>query len=77
MDMYQQLFDDYYDETLAWLEERTSDKNYSLITIINELDNLHKYEGLDWTGRGELKRAEIEGKIWAYIAFINRYKKPE
>jgi len=74
MDIYQKILDTTYDETLASLELGLSDKNYSLTTIINELDNLHKFEGLDWIGRGELKQAEIEGRIWAYTAFINRQK---
>ncbi|MDN5334871.1 MAG: hypothetical protein PWP59_2133, partial [Sphaerochaeta sp.] len=32
------------------------------------------YEGQDWVGRGELKNSEIQGQIYAYIAFIGKMK---
>jgi len=48
-----------------------------LIDIEGELHHLTIYEGQDWVGRGELKNNEIQGQIYAYIAFIDRLKKQQ
>lgn len=46
----------------------------SLIVLEGELHHLTVYEGQDWVGRGELKNSEIQGQIYAYIAFIGKMK---
>jgi hypothetical protein len=71
MDIYQQILDDTFETVLGTLKLRLLSDTFSLETVRNELDSLYKYEGLDWVGRGEVKRAEIEGTILAYQVFIN------
>lgn len=70
----QQVFHDAYDTTLFYLENRQKLTPLSLIDIEGELYHLTVYEGQDWAGRGELKNSEIQGQIYAYIAFIDRMK---
>jgi hypothetical protein len=75
MDIYQQILDDTFETVLGTLKLRLLSDTFSLETVRNELDSLYKYEGLDWVGRGEVKRAEIEGTILAYQVFINEQVK--
>lgn len=75
--MEEQVFDTSYEETLAALEIRSRSDSFSLEQIRNELRDLYKFEGLDWTGRGGLKQAEIGGTILAYQAFLHRRKGDE
>jgi len=75
MDIYQQILDDTFEAVLSTLKLRLLSDTFSLETVKNELDSLYKYEGLDWVGRGEVKRAEIEGTILAYQVFINEQVK--
>jgi hypothetical protein len=69
----QETFDENYERTLAKLQALAGTPEFSLDTVRRELDALCRYEGLDWTGRGELKQAEIEGSILAYQVFIRRF----
>lgn len=75
MDIYQQILDDTFESVFSTLKLRLLSDTFSLETVKNELDSLYKYEGLDWVGRGEVKRAEIEGTILAYQVFINEQVK--
>jgi hypothetical protein len=68
----QETYDENYERTLAKLQALAGTPEFSLDTVRRELDALYRYEGLDWTGRGELKQAEIEGTILAYQIFIRR-----
>jgi hypothetical protein len=68
----QETFDDNYERTLAKLQAEALTDGFSMETTKHELDALYQYEGLDWTGRGELKQAEIAGAILAYQTFIRR-----
>ena len=71
------IFDDSYELTLAKLNSGAEKPDFQLDRVRNKLDALYKYEGLDWTGRGELKQAEISGAILAYQVFINELKGDE
>lgn len=66
--------DDAFDDTMKHLEFVASQEGFDIQQVQEELKSIEKYEGLDWTGRGELKAAEISGTILAYQAFIMRYK---
>lgn len=71
----QQLFDDEYEKTLETLTKRAQSAEFSLETVEQELSYLQVYEGHDWSGRGELKQAEISAQILAYQVFLKRYSK--
>lgn len=71
----ERVFHEAYDRTLLYLENRQKMAPLSLIDIEGELHHLTVYEGQDWVGRGELKNSEIQGQIYAYIAFIDKMKK--
>lgn len=68
------IFDDSYESTYKNLTIKAANLNFDFENIKNELDSLYKYDGLAWTGRGDLKQKEIDGQILAYQAFIKRYK---
>jgi hypothetical protein len=72
MDTEQKIFDDAYENTLAALQAAALQPDFTLQTVRNELAALYKYEGLDWTGRGDIKQAEISGSILAYQVFLKR-----
>ena len=82
MDIYDSIFDETYESVLHGLyarsegerEDEDGGNGFSLETVKGELDSLCKYDGLNWTGRGSVKQAEIEGSILAYQAFILRYR---
>lgn len=67
------LFNKNYEQALEHLKTRAGTRKLSRKEIENELDALYKYEGLDWAGRGELKRIEIESSILAYQVFLLEY----
>jgi hypothetical protein len=71
----EQVEDDAFEDTLKYLELLAAQENFDISQVEAELRAVQKYEGLDWTGRGALKAAEISGAIMAYQAFIMRYKK--
>lgn len=73
-DLYQQIYDDTYEGILNSLQTRSKNIDFSFNIVKEELDSLYKYEGLGWTGRGDLKQAEIEGTILAFEVFIMQYK---
>jgi hypothetical protein len=73
----QHAFHNAYDTTLHHLRTRQELSKQSLIDVEGELYHLTVYEGQDWGGRGVLKNAEIQGQIYAYIAFINELKKEQ
>jgi hypothetical protein len=70
----ERVFHESYDRTLLYLENRHKMAPMSLIDLEGELHHLTVYEGQDWVGRGELKNSEIQGQIYAYIAFIGKMK---
>ncbi len=74
MDNYDSIFDETYESVLHGLYTRSEGRDFSLDSVKRELDSLCKYDGLNWTGRGSVKQAEIEGSILAYQAFILRYR---
>ena len=67
------VFDVNFDQTLQRLHLLASKDDFSIDSVERELETLYKYEGLDWTGRGELKQAELSGRITACQAFIHRW----
>ncbi|MCF7940362.1 MAG: hypothetical protein K9M84_02010 [Spirochaetia bacterium] len=69
-----EVFDSQYEITMNRLKEQALAQDFTIEKLEGELQSLVKYEGLDWTGRGNLKAAEISGAILAYQAFIYRYK---
>ncbi len=73
----QYAFHTAYDTTLTYLRTRQQISKQNLIDVEGELFHLTVYEGQDWGGRGILKNAEIQGQIYAYIAFINEMKKEQ
>ncbi|MDD3057354.1 MAG: hypothetical protein PHY87_01295 [Sphaerochaeta sp.] len=73
----QNAFHTAYDTTLHYLRTRQQVSKQNLIDVEGELFHLTVYEGQDWGGRGILKNAEIQGQIYAYIAFINEMKKEQ
>ena len=77
MSIEQEIFDHHYEITLAYLNDAEERKDFSLEQVRSELKNLLVYQGQDWTGRGEIKSAEIEGTILAYQAFILRRERVE
>jgi hypothetical protein len=70
----EEVFDSQYEITMNRLKEQALAQDFTIEKLKGELQSLVKYEGLDWTGRGNLKAAEISGAILAYQAFIYRYK---
>ncbi|MGE4585049.1 MAG: hypothetical protein AB7C91_10415 [Sphaerochaeta sp.] len=70
-------FREAYETTLHHLENRQTTSPLRLMDIEGELYHLTVYEGQDWGGRGVLKNAEIQGQIYAYMAFIDTLKKVE
>ena len=61
-----------YQQTLATLERRTAEADFSLDTIKAEYEALMVYQGHGMDGRNLYKDAEIEGQIDAYQVFIHR-----
>lgn len=66
------LYEKNYEKTLAHLENQAKGEAFNLEDIKKELEALYVYEGQDWTGRGELKEAEIASTIAAYQSFLSR-----
>lgn len=77
IDLYQTILDDTFDVVLKTLYERRKLNDFSFENIKKELESYYKYDGLDWTGRGETKQAEIDGTIMAYQVFIDKIEKEE
>ncbi|MCY1151839.1 MAG: hypothetical protein PQJ49_03090 [Sphaerochaetaceae bacterium] len=75
IDIYQDVFDKTYQTILVALENRSKKADFSIQNIKGELLSFYRYDGLDWTGRGETKQAENDGAILAYEVFIERYEK--
>lgn len=71
----EQVEDDAFNRTLKHLEAMSAQPGFEISQAEAELKSVEKYEGLDWTGRGGLKAAEISGTLLAYQAFIMRHKK--
>jgi hypothetical protein len=69
------VFDHHYEVTLLHLEQLSHKEDFSIELVKAELENLTKYQGLGWSGRGLLKEAEISGEILAYQAFIMRWER--
>lgn len=69
------VFDHHYEVTLLHLEQLSRKDDFSIELVKDELENLTKYQGLGWSGRGLIKEAEISGEILAYQAFIMRWEK--
>lgn len=67
-------FREAYESTLRHLEARQAMSPVTILDLEGELHHLTIYEGQDWGGRGVLKNAEIQGNIYAYLAFINTLK---
>jgi len=61
-----------YQQTLAALENRAAEANFSLDTIKAEYEALTVYQGHGMDGRSMFKEAELEGQIDAYQIFIHR-----
>ncbi|MBN2627476.1 MAG: hypothetical protein JXA95_12485 [Spirochaetales bacterium] len=61
-----------YEKTLAHLEQQKKTPSYSREDIEKELEALYIYEGQAWSGRGEIKDAEISSSIAAYQVFLSR-----
>jgi hypothetical protein len=74
MSVEDDVFDHHYDVTMKYLNEQSQKEDFSIDLVKAELVSLTKYEGLDWTGRGLIKEAEISGAILAYQAFIMRWE---
>ncbi len=72
MDTEEKIFNQEYERTLGMLKQRSEAQGFDLETVKQELSYLEIYEGQDWTGRGELKHAEISAQILAYQVFIRR-----
>ena len=69
------VFQQSFDNTLSFLEQRMESEKLTLIDLEGELHHLTIYEGQDWGGRGEIKNSEIQGQVYAYLDFIERVKK--
>jgi len=75
IDLYEKIVDNTFDVVLMTLENRRDIDDFSLENIKKELESYYKYDGLDWTGRGDTKQAEIDGTIMAYQVFIDKLEK--
>jgi len=73
----QHAFHEAYDTTLHYLRTRQKISPLNMIDLEGEYYHLTVYEGQDWGGRGVLKNAEIQGQIYAYLAFMNQLKKEQ
>ncbi len=71
----QRVFHEAYEQTMIYLQNRQEIAPLKLMDLEGELHHLTVYEGQDWGGRGELKNSEIQGQVYAYIAFIDQLKK--
>ena len=69
----EEIFKESYKATLAILDLRSKNKLFKIESLKGELDTLYIQEGLDWTGRGEIKNSEISGQIAAYQVFLHNY----
>jgi hypothetical protein len=74
MSIEEEVFDNHYEITMKHLQQLSGKEGFDIHQIKGELLTLTKYEGLDWTGRGGIKEAEISGAILAYQAFIMRWE---
>jgi hypothetical protein len=70
----QMLYERNYKQTLAHLEAQKNSSSWDLEDIKKELEALYIYEGQAWSGRGELKEAEIGSSIAAYEAFLSQFE---
>lgn len=77
MSIEDEIYDTNYTLTLENLERRKELPGFSIDDIVGEMEALLIYEGQDWTGRGELKQAEIGGSLLAYQAFLLRNRNLE
>ncbi len=71
----EEIEDTAYTNTLNHLEVLSKAEYFDINQVREELKAMEKYEGLDWTGRGSVKAAEISGIILAYQVFLMRHKK--
>ena len=71
----EKIFDENFERTVGFLRGSVNMATFSIETIKAELQDLYKYEGLDYTGRGALKQAEIAGSILGYEVFIKEWEK--
>lgn len=63
-------FDTSYESTYESLKIRYKYHDVDIEAMRRELESLYTFEGLDWTGRGEIKNSEIQGTIAAYQVFL-------
>ena len=73
----QRAFHEAYDTTLHYLRTRQKISPLNMIDLECEYYHLTVYECQDWGGRGVLKNADIQGQIYAYLAFMNQLKKEQ
>ena len=71
----EEIEDRAYNNTLEYLKQFSLNNDFDIGKVKAELETMEKYEGLDWTGRGSIKSAEISGTIMAYQVFLMRYSR--
>jgi hypothetical protein len=71
--LVEDIFDFNYEKTRQKLEKKYESPDFSVDSVKNELEALYIFEGQDWTGRGAVKQAEIEGAILAYQVFLKKF----
>ncbi len=74
MNIEEEVFDESYEITLKRLEDRSDQEGFDVSEFEGELEHLQRYEGQDWTGRGEIKNSEISAQVLAYQVFLYRWK---
>lgn len=67
------IFDEAYETTYAHLSYVLEASGGDLSTVKQEFQSLCHYDGLGWTGRGDVKQARMDGTLAAYQVFIKRH----
>jgi|GEM_PF-3445321 len=75
IDLYEQILDRSFEVMLKSLRDRSTAEGFSLDEVKGELESFYKYEEQDWSGRGEVLQADIEGSIMAFEVFFSQYEK--
>lgn len=74
MSIEEEIFDEAYELTLKHLHARAELEDFDISLVEGELVHLQRYEGQDWSGRGEIKNSEISAQVTAYQVFLYRWK---
>jgi hypothetical protein len=73
-EMLSEIFDEAYDTTYLKLTQMMEASEAGIEAVEKEFASLCSYDGLGWTGRGDVVQARMDGTIAAYQVFLKRFK---